>query len=115
MHIYIKKRIRHAGLHACILVEYGAQPKLFLDKAMFPEKTATINAFTKNCHLDDIWGSDPNSGAKLVVNAFKDIAEYLNMEIAGVLGVCSGEVSVEKNDEALKKAFELGSTLLVTN
>ena len=27
---------------------------------------------------------DPNSGAKLVVNAFKDIAEYLNMEIAGV-------------------------------
>lgn len=53
-------------------------------------------------------GSEPNSGAKLVADAFKDIAEYLNMEIAGVLGVCSGENPVENNNDALKKAFELG-------
>ena len=53
-------------------------------------------------------GSDLNSGAKLVVDAFKDIADYLKIEIAGVLGVCSGEGPVENNNDALKKAFDLG-------
>lgn len=59
-------------------------------------------------------GDDPNSGAELVVDAFKYIAEYLEMEIAGVLGVCSGKVSVENNDDALKKAFELSKQVIAT-
>lgn len=61
-------------------------------------------------------GDDPNTGAQLVVDAFKYIAEYLKMEIAGVLGVCSGKVPVENNDDALKKAFELGKQVIaITN
>jgi multimeric flavodoxin WrbA len=56
-------------------------------------------------------GSDPNSGAKLVVDAFKDIAEYLKMDIVGVLGVCS-QVPVKENQDALNKAFKLGEQVI---
>lgn len=58
-------------------------------------------------------GSDPNSGAKLVEEAFKDIAEYLKMEIVGILGVCSGAEHVQNNDDALNEAFKLGQQVIL--
>ena len=53
-------------------------------------------------------GELPNSGPETVEKLFKEVCEYLNVGVAGVLGVCTGEVEVSKNLEALKKAYEFG-------
>ncbi len=59
---------------------------------------------------------DPNPGAKLVIDSFNYIAEYLKLETVGVLGVSSGRIPVENNHVALEKAFELGGKVaLQTN
>ncbi len=57
---------------------------------------------------------DPNPGAKLALDSFKYIAEYLKVDIVGVLGVSSGEIPVEKNKDALEKAFKLGEKVIST-
>ncbi|WP_312907073.1 flavodoxin family protein [Tissierella praeacuta] len=53
-------------------------------------------------------GELPNSGPETVEKLFKEVCEYLNVAMAGVLGVCTGEVEVSKNSEALERAYEFG-------
>ena len=93
----------------------SAQLKLFIDRLYaLAGEDGDYKCFNgkKIVLLMTYAGSDPNTGAKLVVDAFKCIAEYLKVDIAGVLGVCSGEVPVNKNDKALKKAFDLAEQVV---
>lgn len=53
-------------------------------------------------------GELPNSGPETVEKLFKEICEYMNVGVEGVLGVSTGEVEVSKNLEALKKSYEFG-------
>ncbi|MFA7621889.1 MAG: flavodoxin family protein [Aminobacteriaceae bacterium] len=52
---------------------------------------------------------DPNSGFGIVESSFKEICDYLKMDFAGRLGVCSGTGPVRDNREALERAFSMGA------
>lgn len=56
-------------------------------------------------------GALPNSGPETTEMLFREICEYLKMEVAGVMGVCTGTIPVQDNEQALKEGFELGKKL----
>ncbi|MCB2290150.1 hypothetical protein LGK97_10255 [Clostridium sp. CS001] len=39
----------------------------------------------------------PNYGPETVERVFREVCEYLNIGVAGVLGVCTGTVKTNKN------------------
>jgi len=57
-------------------------------------------------------GELPNSGPEMTEALFREICDYLKMDAAGVLGVCTGKVQLSKNDKALREGFELGLSLV---
>ncbi len=56
-------------------------------------------------------GELPNSGPETTEALFLEICDYLKLEAAGVLGVCTGKTQVKDNQTALNEAFELGRRL----
>jgi multimeric flavodoxin WrbA len=57
-------------------------------------------------------GELPNSGPETTEKLFYEICEYLKMEAAGVLGVCTGKIEVRNNQSALSNGFEFGKKLI---
>jgi multimeric flavodoxin WrbA len=56
-------------------------------------------------------GELPNSGPETLETLFREICEYLKMEAAGVMGVCTGSTAVRDNAQALKDGYDLGRSL----
>lgn len=58
-------------------------------------------------------GAMPNSGPELVERTFKDICDYVEMDLVKVYGVCTDDyMPVEENAEALKDVYELGKGII---
>lgn len=91
-----------------------AQTKLLVDRLYgldFSDKS--LNIPDKKVLLLMTYGGElPNSGPETVENNFKEICEYINVGMAGVLGVCTEKSDVCDNTEALKKAYEFGKKVL---
>lgn len=60
-------------------------------------------------------GELPNSGPETTEKLFKQICEYVKVKAAGVLGICTGKISVEDNEKAKKTAEKFGEGLLKGN
>ncbi len=56
-------------------------------------------------------GELPNSGPETTEKLFIEICDYLKMNAAGVMGVCTGSIPVSENKKALADAFRLGEVL----
>lgn len=56
-------------------------------------------------------GELPNSGPETTETLFREICGYLKMEVAGVMGVCTGKVRVQDNEQAIRDGYELGKKL----
>jgi len=87
-----------------------AQMKLLIDRLYSLNFTDSSFYFhnKKIMLLMTYEGELPNSGPETVEKLFKEVCEYLNVGVAGVLGVCTGKVKVSKNLEALERAYEFG-------
>lgn len=85
-----------------------AQMKLLIDR---------LYGINKDCGRKKVMllmtyeGELPNSGPETVEQLFREICAYLHLEVAGVMGVCTGTAAVSENAAALKEAFELGRSL----
>lgn len=82
-----------------------AQMKLMIDR---------LYGINKNCGRKKMMllmtyeGELPNSGPESVEKLFREICGYLHLDVAGVMGVCTGTVKMSDNAEALQDAFNLG-------
>ncbi|HNX22457.1 MAG TPA: flavodoxin family protein [Spirochaetota bacterium] len=85
-----------------------AQMKLLIDR---------LYGINKDCGRKKVMllmtyeGELPNSGPETVEKIFREICGYLHLDVAGVMGVCTGTVAVADNAAALEQAFELGKSL----
>ena len=86
-----------------------AQTKLFQDR-LYALDYESFNG-KKLFLLLTYGGEDPNSGPRLIEDTFRDICDFLGMELAGCLGACSGITPVENNKAVLEKAFLLGACM----
>lgn len=86
------------------------QMKCFIDR-LYGLKEKEIQG--KKLHvLMTYGGALPNSGPELVERTFKDICEYIEVELVNVYGVCTDDyIPVEENTEALKDVYELGKNI----
>lgn len=85
-----------------------AQMKLMIDRLYGINK----DCGTKKVMLLMTYGGElPNSGPETVEKLFREICGYLRLEVAGVMGICTGEVDVNNNAHALSEAFELGKSM----
>lgn len=58
-------------------------------------------------------GAMPNSGPELTEKMFKDIFDYVGIELLGVYGVCTDEnVPVKDNTLALEEIYKIGKELI---
>lgn len=57
-------------------------------------------------------GELPNSGPETVEKLFSEICSYVKMEDAGILGVCTQNEPVSKNEKALRDGFSFGVKLV---
>lgn len=85
-----------------------AQMKLLVDR---------LYGINKDCGKKKVMllmtydGELPNSGPETTEKLFREICGYLHLEVAGVLGVCTGSVQVKDNTAALQQAFDMGRNL----
>lgn len=85
-----------------------AQMKLFVDR---------LYGINKNCGKKKVMllmtygGELPNSGPETVEKLFREICGYLRLDVAGVMGACTGEIPVADNPEVLRQAFNMGRSL----
>lgn len=111
---YIVPKIKKADLIILATPIYWwsvtAQMKLLIDRLYSLNFTDSSFDFhnKKIMLLMTYEGELPNSGPETVEKLFKEVCEYLNVGVAGVLGVCTGKVKVSKNLEALERAYEFG-------
>lgn len=57
-------------------------------------------------------GALPNSGPELVERTFRDICEYIEIELVDIYGVCTDDyIPVAENTEALNEVYILGKTI----
>lgn len=57
-------------------------------------------------------GALPNSGPGLVEKTFKDICDYIDVELVKVYGVCTDEnITVDGNTQVLKDVYEIGKNI----
>lgn len=91
-----------------------AQMKLLVDRLYAVDySNKSLKLSDKKVLLLMTYGGElPNSGPETVESNFKEICEYINVGIAGVLGVCTEKSNVCDNAEALKQAFEFGKKVL---
>lgn len=57
-------------------------------------------------------GELPNSGPETTEALFREICDYLKMDAAGVLGICTGTMPVSKNTKAQEDGFRFGAGLV---
>ncbi|HQO39877.1 MAG TPA: flavodoxin family protein [Spirochaetota bacterium] len=57
-------------------------------------------------------GELPNSGPETLEKLFVEICDYLKMEAAGTLGVCTETLTVSKNEKALQDGLSFGAKLV---
>ena len=87
----------------------SAQLKLFIDRlyGLNPEENPQYFRDKKIILVLTYEDEDPNSGAELTIKMFKEICDYTEMSIVGVLRYCSGKRHVRECSEILKEAREL--------
>lgn len=57
-------------------------------------------------------GAMPNSGPELVERTFRDIFDYIDIDLVKVYGVCTDEyIPVEENVVALREVYEIGASI----
>jgi hypothetical protein len=57
-------------------------------------------------------GALPNSGPEIVERTFRDICDYVGINLVKVYGVCTDEyMPVEKNTDALREVYEIGKNI----
>lgn len=64
------------------------------------------------CLLMTYGGELPNSGPETTEALFNEICDYIKVEAAGVLGVCTETIPVSKNDKALQDGYSFGKNLV---
>ena len=85
-----------------------AQMKLFIDRLY----GMSFKCGEKKVALLMTYGGElPNSGPETTEALFLEICDYLKLKAAGVMGVCSGNVEVKDNSQALNDAFDFGASL----
>ena len=91
----------------------SAQLKLFIDRlyGLNSEKNPQFFKGKKLVLILTYYDEDPNSGAELALEMFKEISNYTEMNLAGVLRYSSGKQHVKDCPEILENAFLLGSQL----
>jgi multimeric flavodoxin WrbA len=87
----------------------SAQLKLFIDRlyGLNPEENPQNFRDKKIILVLTYEDEDPNSGAELTINMFKEICDYTEMRIVGVLRYCSGKRHARECPEILEEAREL--------
>lgn len=85
-----------------------AQAKLYLDR-LYALDYSTLKG-KKLFLLMTYEGENPNSGAELMENTFRDICEYLEIHFAGTLGISTGSIPASENAEKLEEAFNAGAS-----
>lgn len=88
-----------------------AQAKQFIDR-FYALNYNNNFAGKKFVLLTTYGGEDPNSGADIIQNMFRDICEYLEMDFSQYYGVCSAEVAVQDNSKAKDDVCQLGRAIL---
>lgn len=86
------------------------QMKSFIDR-FYSLKKEEIRG--KRVYVLMTYGSAlPNSGPELLERTFKDICEYIELELINVYGACTDDyLPVEENTEALKDVYEIGRNI----
>jgi multimeric flavodoxin WrbA len=93
-----------------------AQIKLFVDRLYALIWDAGNLRFRKKkiVLILTFGGEEPNSGADLVVNTFKEISEYIGWELIKVIRYCSKDGHVSKDKQKLSESFESGTKIGVS-
>lgn len=89
----------------------SAQMKTFIDRLYC---IGSENMKGKKAYVLMTYGGElPNSGPELVEKTFKDIFDYVGIELKGVLGGCSGDTPIDHNTALLNKAYDMGKKAAV--
>lgn len=85
----------------------SAQTKLFIDRLY-----GSHNLRGKKAILLMTYGGEaPNNGPELIEKTFREIFEWVGIELIDVLGVYTGECHVKDNPEALEASYKIGKNL----
>jgi multimeric flavodoxin WrbA len=95
----------------------SAQIKLFIDRlyGLDPETNTGFFRGKKVAVILTYYGEDPNSGADLAVQMFKEIAAGTGLDIVSFLRYSSGKMHVQNSPQKLAEARELGLKLAANN
>ncbi len=91
----------------------SAQLKLFIDRlyGLDPEKNPHYFKGKKIVLILTYADEDPNSGAELTINMFREITAYTEMDLVEILRYSSKNQHVRERPEILEEAQKLGAKL----
>lgn len=85
----------------------SAQVKLFIDRLYGAHNLKC----KKTVLLMTYGGESPNNGPELIEKTFREICDWLRIELINVLGVYTGDCHVKDNPKALENSYKIGKSL----